>query len=69
MRSPSITAVRLGTRAENIYVAVLPLGPHDAMGVTGECVCRYHNSRAASIEDVFYEPENDTATDAISLLD
>jgi hypothetical protein len=52
-----------------IYVAVLPLGPHDCMGVTGEVICRYHNSRATCMADVFDEPENDTSEGCVSLLD
>ncbi len=52
-----------------IYVAVIPLGPHDAMGVTGEVICRYHNSKATTVEEVFDEPENDTSEGAISLVD
>ncbi len=52
----------------NIYVAVIPLGPHDAMGVTAEVVCRYTNSKATSMEDVFWEPENNTSDGSISLL-
>jgi hypothetical protein len=52
-----------------IYVAVIPLRPHDAIGVTGEVVCRYHNSQATCVEDVFYEPENDTSEGMVSLLD
>jgi hypothetical protein len=53
----------------NVYVAVLPLGPHDAMGVTGECICHYHNSRASSMADVFDEPENNTSEGMVSLCD
>lgn len=53
----------------NIYVAVLPLGPHDAMGVTSDCICHYHNSKATTVEEVFDEPENDTSEGAISLVD
>lgn len=52
-----------------VYVAVLPLGPHDCMGVTGEVICRYHNAKATSIEEVFYEPENDTSEGCVSLCD
>ena len=52
-----------------IHVAVIPLGPHDAMGVTGECVVLYHNSQATCMEDVFDEPENDTSEGMVSLLD
>jgi hypothetical protein len=52
-----------------IYVAVLPLGPHDCMGVTGEVICRYHNSRATCMADVFDEPENETSEGCVSLLD
>ncbi len=52
-----------------IHVAVIPLGPQDAMGVTGEVICHYHNSKATSIEDVFYEAENDTSEGMISLVD
>ena len=51
-----------------IYVAVIPLGPHDCIGITGETVCRYHNSQATSVEDVFYEPENDTSEGCVSLV-
>ena len=52
-----------------IYVAVIPLGPHDCMGVTGEVICRYTNSKAASMEDVFYAPENDTGEGSVSLCE
>jgi hypothetical protein len=52
-----------------IYVAVIPLGPHDAMGVTAECICRYHNSKANSLSDVFDDPENDTSDGMVSLVD
>jgi hypothetical protein len=51
-----------------IYVAVIPLGPHDAMGVTGECICRYHNASATCTDDIFYEPTNDTSEGMISLV-
>jgi hypothetical protein len=53
----------------NIYVAVIPLGPHDCMGVTGEVICHYRNSKATSMEEVFYDPTNDTSEGCISLLD
>ena len=53
----------------NIYVAVLPLGPHDAMGVTGECICHYRNATATSMEEVFSEPDNDTGEGAVWLVD
>jgi hypothetical protein len=33
-----------------VYVAVVPLGPHDALAVTGEVICHYHNAKAASHE-------------------
>jgi hypothetical protein len=52
-----------------IHIAVIPLGPHDAMGVTGEVICHYHNSKATSVGDVFYEAENDSSEGCISLLD
>jgi hypothetical protein len=52
----------------NVYVAVIPLGPHDALGVTGEVICHYRNSKAACVEDVFWEPENDTSEGCISLV-
>jgi hypothetical protein len=52
----------------NVYVAVIPLGPHDAMGVSAEVVCRYTNSKATCVEDVFDEPENDTSEGCISLI-
>lgn len=52
-----------------IIVAVIPLGPFDAMGVTGECIVHYHNSKATCMSDVFDEPENDTSVGAVSLLD
>jgi hypothetical protein len=29
----------------NMHVAVIPLGPHDCMGVSGEVICRYNNSK------------------------
>jgi hypothetical protein len=48
---------------------VIPLGPHDAMGVTSECICRYYNAKATSTEDVFWEPENDTSEGMVSLLE
>lgn len=50
-----------------IYVVVIPLGPHDCMGVTGEVICRYSNSKSTDIEDIFYEPENDTSEGIVSL--
>jgi hypothetical protein len=53
----------------NIYVAVLPLGPHDAMGVTREYICHYHGTTATSTEEVFYEPDNDSSEGAVSLVD
>jgi hypothetical protein len=53
----------------NIHVAVIPLGPHDCMGVTAEVVCHYHNSKATGIDDVFWEPENDPSDGCISLVD
>lgn len=52
-----------------IYVAVLPLGPHDCIGVTGEVIAHYFNSKATCVEDVFYEPENDTSEGCVSLCD
>jgi hypothetical protein len=52
-----------------MYVAVLPLGPHDAMGVSAEVMCRYHNAKATSMSDVFDEPDNDTSEGAISLCE
>jgi hypothetical protein len=52
-----------------IYVAVLPLGPHDCMAVTGECICRYHNAKATSMSEVFDEPENDASDGCVSLCD
>jgi len=52
-----------------IYVAVLPLGPHDCMGVTGECICRYHNAKATSMSEVFDAPENDASDGCVSLCD
>ena len=52
-----------------IYVAVIPLGPHDCMGVSAEAVCRYTNSKATSMEEVFWEPENDTSEGCISLVE
>lgn len=52
----------------NIYVAVLPLGPHDAMGVTGEVICRYTNSKTTDIGEIFNEPENDTSEGCVSLV-
>jgi hypothetical protein len=51
----------------NVHVAVIPLGPHDCLGVTGECCVRYHNLRATGV-DVFYEPENDTNVGVVSLI-
>lgn len=53
----------------NIYVAVLPLGPHDALAVTGEVICRYHNAKATSMSEVFDEPDNDTSEGMVSLID
>ena len=53
----------------NIYFAVLPLGPHDSMGVTGECISHYHSATATSMEEVCYEPDNDPSEGAISLVD
>jgi hypothetical protein len=52
-----------------IYVAVIPIGPHDALGVTGEVICHYHNSKAACVEDVFWDAENDTSEGCISLIE
>jgi hypothetical protein len=52
-----------------IYVAVLPLGLHDALAVTGECICRYHNAKATSMSEVFDEPDNDTSEGCVSLSD
>jgi hypothetical protein len=48
---------------------VIPLGPHDAIGVTGECICHYHGATATSMEEVFYEPDNDTSEGAVPLVD
>jgi hypothetical protein len=53
----------------NIYVAVLPLGPHDALAVTGEVICHYHNAKATSMSEVFDEPDNDTSQGCVSLCD
>jgi hypothetical protein len=53
----------------NIYVAVLPLGPHDALAVTGEVICHYHNAKATSMSEVFDEPDNDTSEGCVSLCD
>lgn len=53
----------------NIYVAVVPLGPHDCMGVTGEVICRYTNSKSTDMEEIFYEPENDTGEGSVSLCE
>lgn len=50
-------------------VAVLPLGPHEAMAVTGEVICHYHNAKAASTGEVFDEPDNDTSKGMVSLID
>lgn len=53
-----------------IYVAVIRLGPHDCMGVTGECVCRYTNAETTDIDEIFYMPQNDmSGADVISLVD
>jgi hypothetical protein len=52
-----------------IYVAVLPLGPHDAMAVTGEVICHYHNAKATSMSEVFDDPDNDTSVGMVSLID
>jgi hypothetical protein len=52
-----------------IYVTVIPLGPHDALGVSPECICRYHNSKATTVDEVFDEPENDTSEGMVSLVD
>jgi hypothetical protein len=52
-----------------MYVAVLPLGQHDAMGVSAEVMCRYHNAKATSMGDVFDEPDNDTSEGCISLCE
>jgi hypothetical protein len=52
-----------------IYVAVLPLGPHDAMAVTGEVICHYHNAKATSMSEVFDDPDNDTTEGMVSLID
>jgi hypothetical protein len=51
----------------NFYVAVIPLGPHDCMGVTGECICRYHNSKTTDPYDIFGDPDNDTSEGMVSL--
>jgi hypothetical protein len=53
----------------NCIVALIPLGPHDCMGVTGGVICHYRNSKAASVEDIFWEPENHPNEGAVSLLD
>jgi hypothetical protein len=52
-----------------IYVAVVPLGPHDALAVGSGVVCHYHNANAASMGDVFDEPDNDTSDGMMSLID
>src|ERR1035441_7182950 len=45
-----------------IHVAFIPLGPHDAMGVTGEVFGHYHNSKPTRVEDLFHEAAIDTET-------
>ncbi len=50
-------------------VALVSLGEHDCMGVTGEVICHYRNSKATSVEDIFWEPENEPNEGAVSLLD
>ena len=52
-----------------VYVAVLPLGPHDVLAVTAEVICHYHNANAASMSDVFDEPDNDTSEGCVSLIE
>jgi hypothetical protein len=52
-----------------IYVAVLPIGPNDALAVTGEVICHYHNEKATSMSEVFDEPDNDTSEGMVSLID
>ena len=52
-----------------MYVAVIPLGPHECMGVSAECICFYRNSKATDPYEIFGEPENDTSEGMISLLD
>ena len=50
-------------------VAVIPLGPHDAMGVTSECICHYHSATATNTEEVFYEPDMGSIEGMVSLVD
>ncbi len=50
-----------------VYVVVNRLGEHELMGVSPECVCFYRNSKSTEIEDIFYEPENDTGEGIVSL--
>ena len=52
-----------------IYVVLIPLGPHDCMGITAEVVCRYSNLKATSMEQVFWEPTNDTSEGCVSLVE
>ena len=53
----------------NVHVAVVPLGPHDCMGITAEVVCHYVNSKATCVEDIFWEPENDPSEGCVSLVE
>lgn len=53
----------------NCIVALIALGEHDCMGLSSEVICYYRNSKASSIEDIFWEPENDPNEGAVSLLD
>jgi len=50
-----------------IYVVVIRIGEHDVMGVSPECICRYHHSKSTDIEEIFSEPENDTNEGIVSL--
>ncbi len=49
------------------YVVLIPLGPHEVMGVSAEVICRYRNSNLTDPYEIFWEPENETDTDCVLL--
>ena len=53
----------------NIYVVLIPLGPHDVMAVSAEAVCRYHSEMLTDSYESFCEPENYISESAVSLCD
>jgi hypothetical protein len=50
-----------------IYVVLIALGSHDCMGVSAECICRYHSAKAASAYEIFWEHDNDPSEGIVSL--